>query len=433
MPATLLLCWTSYLLLGGADLVLIGLALTYVGLPAAVAVAILRHDLYDIDRLLSATATYALVTGPAPGRLDRGGRGRRDCCSVATRPRWPSPSRRSPPSRSPRCAPACSAGWTAVSTRPAGRRWRPSTTCGRASTPGRRAPRSCGACWRPRCAIRICASATGGPGSVGLVDADGAAVEPGPDDGAVPVCWGGAEIGVLCGGSSPALRAEAGAAAALLVEVVRLRSELGAALHEVESSRARLLQAGYAERRRLERDLHDGAQQRLVSLGMGLRLAQRHAGQVDVNEVFDQAVDELATAVAELRRIAHGLRPSSLDDGLGPALRRLATTVPLPVELDVCPEPLPDEIATTAYYVASEAVSNAVKHADADTIAVRVARDAGRLQVSVRDDGRGGATARSGSGLAGLTDRVAAAGGALQVRSAPGRGTLVEAVLPCAS
>jgi signal transduction histidine kinase len=247
------------------------------------------------------------------------------------------------------------------------------------------------------------------------------------------VCWGGAEIGVLCGGSSPALRAEAGAAAALLVEVVRLRSELGAALREVESSRARLLQAGYAERRRLERDLHDGAQQRLVSLGMGLRLAQRHAGQVDVNEVFDQAVDELATAVAELRRIAHGLRPSSLDDGLGPALRRLATTVPLPVELDVCPEPLPDEIATTAYYVASEAVSNAVKHADADTIAVRVARDAGRLQVSVRDDGRGGATARSGSGLAGLTDRVAAAGGALQVRSAPGRGTLVEAVLPCAS
>ena len=106
---------------------------------------------------------------------------------------------------------------------------------------------------------------------------------------------------------------------------------------------------------------------------------------------------ELATAVGELRRIAHGLRPSSLDDGLGPALRRLATTVPLPVELDVCPEPLPDDIATTAYYVASEAVSNAIKHADADTIAVRVARDAGRLQVSVRDDGRGGASARTGA------------------------------------
>ena len=195
-----------------------------------------------------------------------------------------------------------------------------------------------------------------------------------PGDGACPSRWGGAEIGVLCGSSlTRAARRGRAAAAALLVEVVRLRSELGAALREVESSRARLLQAGYAERRRLERDLHDGAQQRLVSLGMALRLAQRHAGQVDVNEVFDQAVDELATAVAELRRIAHGLRPSSLDDGLGPALRRLATTVPLPVELDVCPEPLPDEIATTAYYVASEAVSNAVKHADADTIAVRVA------------------------------------------------------------
>ena len=162
------------------------------------------------------------------------------------------------------------------------------------------------------------------------------------------------------------------------------------------------------------------------------RLVDRRM-RVDVNEVFDQAVDELATAVGELRRIAHGLRPSSLDDGLGPALRRLATTVPLPVELDVCPEPLPDDIATTAYYVASEAVSNAIKHAGADSIAVRVARDAGRLQVSVRDDGRGGASPHRGSGLAGLTDRVAAAGGALQVRSAPGRGTLVEAVLPCAS
>jgi signal transduction histidine kinase len=268
------------------------------------------------------------------------------------------------------------------------------------------------------------------PGRAGLVDADGVPVgcEPG-----VPVRWGGAEIGMLRGASAPALLAEVGAAAALLVEVVRLRSELGGALREVASSRTRLLQAGYAERRRLERDLHDGAQQRLVSLGMALRLAQRHAGSVDVNEVFDQAVDELATAVGELRRIAHGLRPSSLDDGLGPALRRLATTVPLPVELDVCPEPLPDDIATTAYYVASEAVSNAIKHAGADSIAVRVARDSGRLQVSVRDDGRGGASPHRGSGLAGLTDRVAAAGGALQVRSAPGRGTLVEAVLPCAS
>jgi len=432
VPATLLLCWTSYLLLGGADLVLIGLALTYVGLPAAVAIAILRHDLYDIDRLLSATATYALVTGlllavwtavVAGAGLLLGG----DSTAVAV-------------AVTALAAVAVAPLRTRLQRR-VDRRLYPARWAALAAVDDLRARVDAGTA-RPEELRGVLATALRDPdlrvgyrrpGSVGLVDADGAAVEPGPDDSAVPVCWGGAEIGVLCGSSSPALRAEAGAAAALLVEVVRLRSELGAALHEVESSRARLLQAGYAERRRLERDLHDGAQQRLVSLGMGLRLAQRHAGQVDVNEVFDQAVDELATAVAELRRIAHGLRPSSLDDGLGPALRRLATTVPLPVQLDVCPEPLPDEIATTAYYVASEAVSNAVKHADADTIAVRVARDAGRLQVSVRDDGRGGATARTGSGLAGLTDRVAAAGGALQVRSAPGRGTLVEAVLPCAS
>ena len=271
------------------------------------------------------------------------------------------------------------------------------------------------------------------PGSVGLVDAGGVAVEPGPDDGAVPVRFGGAEIGALCGGSSPALLAEAGAAAALLVEVVRLRSELGAALREVESSRARLLQAGYAERRRLERDLHDGAQQRLVSLGMGLRLAQRHAGQVDVNEVFDQAVDELATAVAELRRIAHGLRPSSL--GRRP---RPGTAPPGDHRSDAgragrVRGPLPDEIATTAYYVASEAVSNAVKHADADTD-----RGPGRARrgpvagLGARRRPRRG-DARSGSGLAGLADRVAARGGRAAGAQRSGRGTLVEAVLPCAS
>jgi signal transduction histidine kinase len=402
-----------------------------VGLPAAVAVAILRHDLYDIDRLLSATATYALVTGlllavwtavVAGAGLLLGG----DSTAVAV-------------AVTALAAVAVAPLRTRLQRR-VDRRLYPARWAALAAVDDLRARVDAGTA-RPEELRSVLATALRDPdlrfgyrrpGSVGLVDADGAAVEPGPDDGAVPVCWGGAEIGVLCGGSSPALLAEAGGRrVAGRGGAVAQRARRGAARGRVEP--ARLLQAGYAERRRLERDLHDGAQQRLVSLGMALRLAQRHAGQVDVNEVFDQAVDELATAVAELRRIAHGLRPSSLDDGLGPALRRLATTVPLPVELDVCPEPLPDEIATTAYYVASEAVSNAVKHADADTIAVRVARDAGRLQVSVRDDGRGGATARSGSGLAGLTDRVAAAGGALQVRSAPGRGTLVEAVLPCAS
>jgi signal transduction histidine kinase len=197
----------------------------------------------------------------------------------------------------------------------------------------------------------------------------------------------------------------------------------------VESSRSRLLEVSYQERRRLERDLHDGAQQRLVALGMALRIGQRHLedGRTDVSGLFDQAVAELGTAVAELRQIAHGLRPSSLDDGLVNALTMMVGRVPVPVRLDLHP----DVVATTAYYVASEAVVNAVRHAEAATIGLRVATADGSLTVQVSDDGPGGATLRPGAGLAGLADRVAAAGGGLRLTSPLGSGTLVEAVLPC--
>ena len=234
---------------------------------------------------------------------------------------------------------------------------------------------------------------------------------------------GGHEIGALVGGTvaSPELLAELADASALLVEIVRLRIELRQALSEVESSRARLLHAGYEERRRLERDLHDGAQQRLVSLGMALRLAQRHLDdpELDVDGLLDASVAELATAVAELRQIAHGLRPSSLDDGLGQALSSLASKVPIPVTVDVAGEVgagrIPDDVATTAFFVASEAMANAVKHAHPAMIGLRVTRDDERLTVQVRDDGQGGASVRPGAGLAGLADRVAAAGGALSL------------------
>jgi signal transduction histidine kinase len=271
------------------------------------------------------------------------------------------------------------------------------------------------------------------PGDDRLVDASG---EPLEVSGryVVAVRVGDHEIGALVRGSvgSRELLRELAIAAALLVEVVRLRIRAGRALREVEESRARLLAAGYEERRRLERDLHDGAQQRLVSLGMGLRLAQRHLGDgsVDVDGLLDGAVAELGTTVAELRQIAAGLRPSSLDDGLAAALRHLASTLPVPVSLDVCPDILPDHVATTAYYVVSEAVTNAVKHAEPATIELDVAAAAGRLRVRIRDNGRGGATLRPGGGLAGLSDRVAAAGGALRIDSGTGRGTLVEAMLP---
>jgi signal transduction histidine kinase len=257
----------------------------------------------------------------------------------------------------------------------------------------------------------------------------------------VPVRVGGHEIGGLVGGTvaSPELLGELADASALLVEIVRLRIELRQALGEVESSRARLLHAGYQERRRLERDLHDGAQQRLVSLGMALRLAQRHLDDptLDVDGLLDASVAELATAVAELRQIAHGLRPSSLDDGLGPALSSLASKVPIPVTVDlsgdVAAGRIPDDVATTAFFVASEAMANAVKHASPGTIWLRVSRADGRLLVQVRDDGRGGADVRPGAGLAGIADRVAAVGGALSLSSPLGGGTIVEAMLPCGS
>jgi signal transduction histidine kinase len=254
---------------------------------------------------------------------------------------------------------------------------------------------------------------------------------------AAKVLLGGQPVGVLlpARATSPNLLRIVADASALLVEMVRLRLELGHALRDVESSRARLLRAGYEERRRVVNDLHDGAQQRLVSMGMSLRLAQRHLhdGTIDLDGLLDQSVAELATAVAELRQLAHGLRPSSLDDGLDSALLALTSKVPLPVDLDVRAGDLPDVVSTTAYYVASEGIANAIKHADADRLSVEVVRIDRGLRVRVADNGRGGAVLAAGAGLPGLTDRVAALGGSLAVHSPPGRGTVLEAVLPCGS
>ena len=151
-----------------------------------------------------------------------------------------------------------------------------------------------------------------------------------------------------------------------------------------------------------------------------------------MSALIDQTVAELGTAVAELRQIAHGLRPSSLDDGLHAALTALARNVPIPVGLYVMPETLPDDVASTVYYVASEAVANAVKHAQASRIELRIARCDGCVEVRIADDGRGGASITRGSGLAGLSDRVSAIGGRLALKSEDGQGTVVEAAVPCA-
>jgi signal transduction histidine kinase len=232
----------------------------------------------------------------------------------------------------------------------------------------------------------------------------------------------------------PRLLGDAVRAAALPVEVARLRCELRRQLSEVERSRMRIVRAGYEERRRLERDLHDGAQQRLVSLGLGLRRVQRRVrDDAEAHEALDGAVAEIADAVRDLREIARGLRPGALDDGLGPALAELARRTPLSVEVEGPPGRLPAEVETAAYYVACEAIANAVKHAEATRVTVRTGREDGVLLLTVQDDGRGGAVPAGGGGLAGLADRVAAHGGALAVHSPAGGGTRVEVMLPCGS
>jgi signal transduction histidine kinase len=224
-------------------------------------------------------------------------------------------------------------------------------------------------------------------------------------------------------------------AAALPLEVARLGGEVRRRLAEVRESRIRIVRAGYEERRRLERNLHDGAQQRLVALGMTLRRLQRRlvGADPDAGAALDGAVDEISRTVVELREIARGLRPGALDGGLGTALDDLARRTPLAMRVEAPTGPLPDDVQVAAFYVACEAVANAVKHASASRIDVLVHREDDGLRVSVTDDGVGGAASVAGGGLAGLADRVAAHGGSLRLESPRGEGTRLEVVLPCAS
>jgi signal transduction histidine kinase len=223
-------------------------------------------------------------------------------------------------------------------------------------------------------------------------------------------------------------------AAGLPIEIARLRVEVRRQLAEVEESRARIVTAGDEERRRLERDLHDGAQQRLVSIGLALRHLQgKLPGGSELAEALDSTVDEVAGAIAELRELARGVRPASLDDGLAPALRELAARSHLQTRVEATSDRFAERFETAAYFVASEALANAAKHADASTVTVSAGRSNGSLVVSVRDDGVGGAAPSPGSGLAGISDRVAALGGNVTVASSPGEGTVVTAELPCGS
>ena len=223
--------------------------------------------------------------------------------------------------------------------------------------------------------------------------------------------------------------------AGLAIEIARLRVEVLRQLSEVEESRTRIVTATYEERRRLERDLHDGAQQRLVSLGLELRHAQHELGEPGGGEAkatLDAAVAGLAEAIEELRELARGVRPAALDDGLAAALAELAARAPIEAEVKATAERFDHEIEAAEYFVASEALTNAVKHAGGSQVVLSAARNNGSLVLSVSDDGRGGAVPGQGSGLTGLADRVAALGGRLDLRS-DGDGTALVAEFPCGS
>jgi signal transduction histidine kinase len=223
----------------------------------------------------------------------------------------------------------------------------------------------------------------------------------------------------------PALVRAASAAAGLALENQRLAAELRARIDELRRSRARLVEAGDAERRRLERDLHDGAQSRLVALAMQLRLARRRAeGQPEITAILDAASAELQESLKELRELARGIHPAVLTDrGLRPALEALAARTPAPVHVeDDTPDAPAPPIANAVSFVAAEALTNVAKYARATpaTLTVAVRPDPDRVFLEVTDDGIGGARPSDGSGLRGLADRVAALDGRLEVHSSPG-------------
>jgi signal transduction histidine kinase len=208
---------------------------------------------------------------------------------------------------------------------------------------------------------------------------------------------------------------------------------------ELTASRARVVTAADDTRRRLERDLHDGVQQRLVALALDARAigAVTLPSRDDMRDKLSLLADGLHATLDELREISHGIHPAILSDaGLGPALETLARRSAVPVELELNLGPrLEEHLEATAYYVASEALTNAAKHARASVVDMRVDGRDGGLTLSVRDDGIGGADPRRGSGIIGLKDRVEALGGTISVLSPPSRGTALHAHLPagCAS
>jgi signal transduction histidine kinase len=274
------------------------------------------------------------------------------------------------------------------------------------------------------------------------VDAEGHRVEL-PEGGSrawTPVQRDGAPLAAIVHDAALAdereLLTAAGAAAGLALENERLQAELRARVEELQRSRERIIEAGLAERRQLERNLHDGAQQRLVALSLTMRLARERVDRDPrgARQLLDEASREVEAATSELRELARGIHPAVLSDrGLPAAVRALGARMPMPVVLVEAPhDRLAPTVEIASYYVIAEALTNVAKYADASSAQVRIIETNGSVTVEVSDDGAGGADPDHGSGLRGLADRVASLDGSLEVDSSAGLGTTVRAKIPCA-
>lgn len=441
VPATLLACVAGSLAADGVEEGDVFSALFFFmlgAIPTSVGVAVLRYRLYDIDRVINRTLVYGVLTVLLAGAyvattLLLG-------TALGSGSAWPT---------------AVATLLVAVAFRPLRARVQDAVDrrFSRARYDARtrivsflddlRAGRAA-----PEAVEQVLREVLSDPGlelrfflpeSELYVDAHGRLGADQPDDRRVrtPVTRAGLPLGMVLHSPAdeerPGLLEEVVEGAGLAIEIARLRVELRRQLDEVEASRARIVSAGYEERRRLERDLHDGAQQRLISIGLALRHAQHEldASPEKAGESIDGAVTEIDVAIGELQELARGVRPAQLDSGLTPALRELAARAPLPVQVRANGERFPQELEAAAYFIASEGLTNAVKHAEARQVTLSAERLNGKLAISISDDGIGGAAPNGGSGLRGLADRAAAHGGSLAIESEPNRGTVLTAELPC--
>lgn len=223
------------------------------------------------------------------------------------------------------------------------------------------------------------------------------------------------------------------AAASFALENARLEIALAARLTEVQESRLRIIQAGIVERRRLERDLHDGVQIRLIALDVLLSTAKDDTIRRETQAVIDRVRTELTLVIDDLRDLAHGIHPTVLSQfGLEQAIRSMAGRYTIPIDVDLPNARFGEAAELTAYYVIAESVVNAIKHARASRISVHGAKSGGSLRVTVTDNGQGGACADAGTGIRGIFDRVHGIGGEAELDSPSGRGTTIKAVIPCA-